>query len=79
MTVLVWVIIWIFFMNSSLSLRMTNMTLPRVVEQGRPIDISCEFEYLEEEREELGSQTGKLTCGLLCEHETTRGHVIINR
>ena len=53
MTVLGWVIIWIFFMNSSLSLRMTNMTLPRVVEQGRPIDISCEFEYLEEEREEL--------------------------
>ena len=53
MNVASWVLVWIFLINNSLSLRMTNFTMPSVVEQGRTIDISCEFEYTEEEREEL--------------------------
>ena len=48
-----WVLVWIFLINNSLSLRMTNFTKPSVVEPGRTIDISCEFESTEEEREEL--------------------------
>ena len=50
---LAWLLVWIFFVNSVQSLRMINMSLPSVVEQGRPLDISCEFEYSEDEREEL--------------------------
>ena len=48
-----WVLVWIFLINNSLSLRMTPFTKPSVVEPGRTIDISCEFESTEEERKEF--------------------------
>ena len=46
-------LIWIFFVQRLHSLSLTNLSMPSVVEQGRTIDISCDFEYTEAEREEI--------------------------
>ena len=52
-TVFYLALIWIFFVQSLHSLSLTNLSMPSVVEQGRTIDISCDFEYTEAEREEI--------------------------
>ena len=46
-------IICALLFDSTVSLKITNFKVPRVVEQGRTIELSCEFEYSEEEREDL--------------------------